>query len=128
MAKTVVALMETPQEAENVVRDLTSTCGCDRSDIGMMARGSQQDTAEVSSANDTSAGDDRSTVASGALKGAGTGAAVGGILGLAAGAAALTIPGIGPFNAAGPIAAGIDRAGNRAAASGSMRRIVDLSV
>src|SRR3954469_10985810 len=128
MAKTVVALMETPQEAENVVRDLTSTCGCDRSDIGMIARGSQQDTAEVSSANDTSAGDDRSMVASGALKGAGTGAAVGGILGLAAGAAALTIPGIGPFIAAGPIAAALAGAGIGAAAGGAIGALVHLGV
>jgi len=128
MAKTVVALMETPQEAENVVRDLTSTCDCDRSDIGMMARGSQQDTAEVSSANDTSTGDDRSTVASGALKGAGTGAAVGGILGLAAGAAALTIPGIGPFIAAGPIAAALAGAGIGAAAGGAIGALVHLGV
>jgi uncharacterized protein (TIGR02271 family) len=127
MAKTVVALMESPQEAENVVRDLTSTCGCDRSDIGMMARGSQQNDAEVS-INETSGGEDRSTVASGALKGAGTGAAVGGILGLAAGAAALTIPGIGPFIAAGPIAAGLAGAGIGAAAGGAIGALVHLGV
>jgi len=128
MAKTVVALMETPEEAENVVRDLTSTCGCSRSDIGMMARGSQQDAAEVSTGNNMSGGDDGSTVASGALKGAGTGAAVGGILGLAAGAAALTIPGIGPFIAAGPIAAALAGAGIGAAAGGAIGALVHLGV
>jgi len=129
MAKTVVALMETPQEAENVVRDLTSTCGCQRSDIGLMARGSQQDAgAEIQTGSESSADDDRSTVASGALKGAGTGAAVGGILGLVAGAAALTIPGIGPFIAAGPIAAALAGAGIGAAAGGAIGALVHLGV
>jgi len=129
MAKTVVALMETPQEAENVVRDLTSTCGCQRSDIGLMARGSQRDAgAEVESGSEASGDEDRSTVASGALKGAGTGAAVGGILGLVAGAAALTIPGIGPFIAAGPIAAALAGAGIGAAAGGAIGALVHLGV
>jgi len=127
MAKTVVALMESPQQAENFVRDLTSTCGCDRSDIGLMARASQ-DAAGVPTENETSGADDRSTVASGALKGAGTGAAVGGILGLAAGAAALTIPGIGPFIAAGPIAAALAGAGIGAAAGGAIGALVHLGV
>src|SRR3982751_6408840 len=81
MAKTVVALMETPQEAENVVRDLTSTCGCQRSDIGLVA-----------------------------------------------GAAALTIPGIGPFIAAGPIAAALAGAGIGAAAGGAIGALVHLGV
>src|SRR3954470_7165469 len=129
MAKTVVALMETPQEAENVVRDLTSTCGCQRSDIGLMARGSEQDAgAEVESGSEASGDEDHSTVASGALKGAGTGAAVGGILGLVAGAAALTIPGIGPFIAAGPIAAALAGAGIGAAAGGAIGALVHLCV
>ena len=128
MAKTVVALMETPEEAENVVRDLTATCGFERSDIGAMARGPQQDTGAHTQSSEVSGEDEHSTVASGALKGAGTGAAVGGILGLAAGAAALTIPGIGPFIAAGPIAAALAGAGIGAAAGGAIGALVHLGV
>ena len=41
MAKTVVGLMESAAEAQRVVEDLTASCGCDRSDIGLMARGSE---------------------------------------------------------------------------------------
>ena len=41
MAKTVVGLMDTPREAESVVRDLAGECGCNRNDIGLMARGEQ---------------------------------------------------------------------------------------
>jgi len=126
MAKTVVALMETPQEAEDVVRDLTSTCGCERSDIGLMARGSQEDASAMTGGERS--GEGHSTVASGALKGAGTGAAVGGILGLVAGAAALTIPGIGPFIAAGPIASALAGAGIGAAAGGAIGALVHLGV
>ena len=41
MAKTVIALMDSAREAENVVRDLAAGCGCERGDIGLMAPGAQ---------------------------------------------------------------------------------------
>jgi uncharacterized protein (TIGR02271 family) len=117
MAKTVVGLMNTAAEAESVVRDLSATCGCDRGDIGLMARGAHDEARE-------SGGD----MASGALKGAGTGAAVGGILGLVAGAASLTIPGIGPLIAAGPIASALAGAGIGAAAGGLIGALTQIGV
>jgi hypothetical protein len=43
----------------------------------------------------------------GATVGAGTGGAIGGTIGLLAGIGALTIPGLGPFIAAGPIMAAL---------------------
>lgn len=43
----------------------------------------------------------------GAATGAGTGGLLGGVLGLLVGAGALSIPGVGPFIAAGPIMAGL---------------------
>src|SRR4051812_39746427 len=119
MAKTVVGLMDTSQEAEGVVRDLVATCGCDRADIGMMARGSQ---GEVSGGAGTS-GNRGDETGSRALKGAGTGAAVGGVVGLVAGVAALAIPGVGPIIAAGPIASALAGAGIGAAAGGVVRAL-----
>jgi uncharacterized protein (TIGR02271 family) len=119
--------MDTPAEAESVVRDLTQSCGCERSDIGLMARGPQSEATGATGATsaDSSSG---SAMASGALKGAGTGAAVGGVLGLVAGAAALTIPGLGPLIAAGPIAAALGGAGIGAAAGGLIGALSNLGV
>ena len=121
MAKTVVGLMDTGQEAEAVVRDLTGTCGCSREDIGLAARreGSTNITHESASGED---------MASGALTGAGTGAAVGGVLGLLAGTAALAIPGIGPIVAAGPIASTLAGAGIGAAAGGLIGALANAGV
>jgi len=124
MAKTVVGLMDTPREAESVVRDLTSSCGCSRDDIGLMARGEQS---EVTGGAGTT-GEHTSDIGSGALKGAGTGAAVGGILGLVAGVASLSIPGIGPFIAAGPIASALAGATVGAAAGGIIGALANLGV
>jgi uncharacterized protein (TIGR02271 family) len=122
MAKTVVGLMDTPREAESVVRDLTSECGCDRADIGLMARGEQ----EMRGAGTDSG--EGSEVGAGALKGAGTGAAVGGVLGLVAGAASLAIPGIGPIIAAGPIASALAGAGIGAVAGGAIGALAKVGV
>ena len=125
MAKTVVGLMDTAQEAESVVRDLTSTCGCSREDIGLVARGSEGGEKMRSASAASDSGED---VSSGALKGAGTGAAVGGVLGLVAGAASLAIPGLGPIIAAGPIAAGLTGAGIGAVAGGLIGALANAGV
>jgi uncharacterized protein (TIGR02271 family) len=124
MAKTVVGLMDTSQEAESVVRDLMNRCGCSRSDIGLVARGSQGEVSRGAGAT----GDRGDEVASGALKGAGAGAAIGGILGLVAGAASLAIPGVGPIIAAGPIASALAGAGIGAAAGGLLGGLTNLGV
>ena len=128
MAKTVVGLMDTSAEAERVVRELTSTCECDRADIGLMARDSSD--ASPSGARYTGETEDSnaSGMARGAMKGAGAGAAVGGVLGLVAGVASLTIPGLGPFIAAGPIAAALAGAGVGAAAGGVIGALANLGV
>lgn len=122
MAKTVVGLMNSAAEAESVVRDLGASCGCSREDIGLMARGSEGDR---SVEHERGQGGD---VAAGALKGAGTGAALGGVLGLVAGVASLSIPGVGPFIAAGPIAAALAGAGTGAAAGGLIGALVNIGV
>jgi uncharacterized protein (TIGR02271 family) len=127
MAKTVVGLMSSNAEAETVVRELTSTCQCDRADIGMMAKGPEETarTGDGGATSETHRGGDMSA---GALRGAGTGAAIGGVVGLVAGATALTIPGLGPFIAAGPIASALAGAGIGAAAGGIIGALVNMGV
>ncbi len=124
MTKTVVGLMDTPREAESVVRDLTGECGCNRDDIGLMARGEQPEARGPAMTSDEGG----SEVGSGALKGAGTGAAIGGVLGLVAGAASLAIPGVGPIIAAGPIAAALAGAGIGAVAGGLIGALSKMGV
>jgi uncharacterized protein (TIGR02271 family) len=62
------------------------------------------------------------------MKGAGTGAAIGGGLGLVAGLASLAIPGFGPVIAAGPIASALAGAGIGAAAGGMIGALTHVGV
>jgi hypothetical protein len=64
----------------------------------------------------------------GAQKGAQTGAFVGGMLGWLVGLGLLTIPGVGPFMAAGPIAAAIAGAGAGGAIGGIAGSLVGMGV
>ncbi|MES2355732.1 MAG: YsnF/AvaK domain-containing protein [Pseudomonadota bacterium] len=122
MAKTVVGLMDTREEAQSVVRDLVDS-GFDRSDIGLMA--SQQ---EVDSTRQTGSEAAEEDVASGAMKGAGAGAILGGAAGLLVGIAAIPIPGIGPIIAAGPIASALAGAGVGAVAGGGIGALTNVGV
>jgi hypothetical protein len=60
----------------------------------------------------------------GIAAGAGTGAAIGGVLGWLAGVGAIAIPGIGPLLAAGPIVAALAGAGAAGAAGGLVGGLV----
>jgi hypothetical protein len=64
----------------------------------------------------------------GAAAGAGTGAIVGGTLGWLAGIGALTIPGIGPFIAAGPIMAALAGVGVGGAVGGLTGGLIGLGI
>jgi hypothetical protein len=64
----------------------------------------------------------------GAATGAGTGAAVGGVLGWLIGVGALTIPGIGPLIAAGPIVAALAGAGAVGAAGGLVGGLIGAGI
>lgn len=121
MARTVVALMETPEQAQRAVRELTDS-GFARIDIGLMARG------EHSELTGAERGEVHGEVASGAAKGATTGAALGGLLGLAVGAASLAVPGIGPILVAGPLASALAGAGVGAVAGGGIGALVNAGV
>lgn len=64
----------------------------------------------------------------GAAAGAATGAAVGGVLGWLAGIGALTIPGIGPFLAAGPIVAALAGMGAVGATGGLLGALAGMGM
>jgi hypothetical protein len=83
MSKTVIGLIENPNEAQKAVDDLLKS-GLDRKHIGVI---SPEEVARETSA---------------AVVGASTGMAVGGLAGMLLAAAALAIPGIGPVLVAGP--------------------------
>jgi len=64
----------------------------------------------------------------GAAAGAGTGAVVGGTLGLLAGIGSLAIPGLGPFIAVGPIMAALAGVGTGGAIGGLVGALVGLGI
>lgn len=64
----------------------------------------------------------------GVAAGAGTGAAVGGVLGWLVGIGALTIPGVGPLVAAGPIVAALAGAGAAGATGGLVGGLVGAGI
>jgi hypothetical protein len=64
----------------------------------------------------------------GATAGAGTGAVVGGTLGLLAGIGALAIPGLGPFIAAGPIMGALAGAGTGGVVGGLIGALVGTGI
>ncbi len=104
MAKTVVGLFDTVDEAQGVVQDLTNS-GFNRNDISLVANDANGKSGNVKPTGKTSADTgDGEEAAEAAGSGAVSGTMVGGGLGLLAGLGALLIPGIGPVVAAGPIA------------------------
>lgn len=130
MAKTVIGLFDTASEAEHVVQSLTDY-GFSNNEISVVAndtRGEYGRSREVSRTNQ----DQGDKVAESAGAGAVGGTVIGGTLGLLVGAGMLTIPGIGPVLAAGPIAAALGStalgAGIGAAAGGLVGSLVGLGV
>ncbi len=121
MHKTVVALYDNIDDAQQSVRDLVDS-GIHRDQISLVANDRTGQFGEtLRPAGETSG------AAQGAGVGAGIGAALGGIGGLLVGLGALTIPGIGPVLAAGPLAAamgGVAGAGAGAIAGGAAGGLV----
>jgi uncharacterized protein (TIGR02271 family) len=129
----VVGLFDNRSEAHSTVQQLVNS-GFDREDISLVS----QDTDRQSNDGKIHPGISGSDLyvpkddPSGALKGAGIGAALGGIGGLLAGIAGLAIPVIGPIVAAGPIAAALTAAlggaGIGAATGGLIGALTDMGV
>ena len=120
MAKTVVGLYESSDRARRAIEDLVDA-GFQREDISLTARSEEHGHLESVGGHETEAG-------SGAAAGAGIGAGVGGIGGLLVGLGLLTIPGLGPIVAAGPLAATLAGIGAGAAAGGLVGGLVGLGI
>jgi len=118
VAKTVIAVYRDAEAAEAAVEDLLHN-DFNRNDISVVARDTREDIRVDYEADDPGEG---------AAAGAGFGAVLGGAAGLLAGLGALTIPGIGPIVAAGPIAAALAGAGVGAVAGGITGALVDWGV
>jgi hypothetical protein len=98
MTNTIVALYDDLDTAHKVVRDLRDQ-GIPNDRISLVAQDASGEFGKYA----TTKGD----TTDGASTGAGVGAVVGGIGGLLVGLGALTIPGIGPVLAAGPLATAV---------------------
>lgn len=105
MARTVVAIYDDFQAANMAVRELVDS-GTPRDNISIIANNTRGQYRYSGTESTAQAGTDNvaDETGAGAGVGAGIGAAIGGIGGLLVGLGALTIPGIGPVIAAGPLA------------------------
>jgi hypothetical protein len=120
MMKTVVGTYDNIQTAYNVANDLVDA-GFSRNDISVVASDTKNEYAAYVDDRYVDAGDD-------VAKGAGIGAAIGGLGGLLVGLGALAIPGVGPIIAAGPLLAALTGAGVGAVTGGIVGALVDLGV
>lgn len=123
MAKTIVGLFNTRDEARDVIEDLTNT-GFNRSDISLMARKDDEESGGSARTRTSEATETEGST----LESAGKGAAIGGAAGLALGLAAFAIPGIGPIVAAGPLATALAGLGIGAAAGGIIGALTQIGV
>lgn len=119
--KTVVGMFDDLSDAHEVVQDLMDA-GFTRDDVSLVAH---DRSSEYGTYLDRDVDDD---VAESTATGAIAGGAIGGLAGLLVGLGALTIPGIGPVVAAGPIVAGLTGAGIGAAAGGIFGALVGWGI
>jgi uncharacterized membrane protein len=118
MTKTVIGTYRDMDSAVAVVNALVDA-GFDRNNISLISNNAD---------NRYSTYIDSRPETNDVAKGAGIGAAIGGIGGLLVGLGALAIPGIGPIIAAGPIAAALAGAGIGAVTGGMIGALVDLGI
>ncbi|HEX8116736.1 MAG TPA: hypothetical protein VF521_05645, partial [Pyrinomonadaceae bacterium] len=122
MAKTVVGLFDDRVAAQNAVRELTAE-GFRGEEVSLVSKKPDGKGVEVEYVEE----DGREQIEDMA-KGAGTGAAIGAGAALLLSLTALSIPGIGPVLAAGPLAALIAGAGVGAAAGGLVSGLKRLGI
>jgi hypothetical protein len=119
MKKAVMCIVETPEQAEQLVNKLQQN-GFANSDISVLFP-DKQNTRDFALEHNTKAPE-------GAAAGAGVGGVLGGSLGLLVGLGALVIPGLGPLIAAGPIVAALTGIGAGAAVGGLTGALVGLGI
>ncbi len=120
MAKnTVIGIVSTQQQAENIVSSL-QRAGFGTNDISALFP-DKTGTRDFAHEQHTKAPE-------GAIGGVGVGGALGGTLGLLAGIGALAIPGLGPFIAAGPIMAALSGAAAGAAVGGVTGALIGMGI
>ena len=119
-AKTAVfGIFSTRSRAENAI-DTLSKAGFPISDISVLV---------PETIGNRDMGTEKATKApEGAVAGAGSGAVLGGALGLLAGVGALAIPGVGPFIAAGPIMSALAGIGVGGAVGGFTGGLIGLGI
>lgn len=119
--KTLVGTYDNIQTAYAVANDLVAA-GFSRNDISVVAHDPENKySAYVDDRYVETDGDD-------VAKGAGLGAAIGGLGGLLVSLGALAIPGVGPAIAAGPLLATLTGAGVGAVTGGLVGALVDLGI
>lgn len=119
MSKAVFCLARDREHASRIVDDL-KTAGFSNQDISvLMSEGSS--TREFATEKETKAPE-------GAVTGAVTGGALGGVLGWLVGIGALSIPGLGPFIAAGPIMAALGGSAIGAATGGLAGALIGMGI
>lgn len=117
--KSVFAIATSRSRAESIVNDLKDA-GFSNNEISVLFpdEGTTRDFAHETNTK----------APEGAVTGATTGGVIGGALGWIAGIGALTIPGIGPFVAAGPIVAALSGVGLGAAVGGIAGALIGLGI
>lgn len=123
MTKTVVGLYDDIHSAQQVVQALLNS-GFSHDEVSLLlsdAKGDYGQTLEVNR-------DKGEDAAAGIGTGVGIGAGLGGLAGLLLGLGLLTIPGIGPVVAAGPLAAALTGAGIGAAVGGIGGALASMGV
>lgn len=120
MAKKSAFCIATSRAQAELIVDRLKNAGFSNSDISVLF-------ADTGSTRDF-AHEKKTKAPEGATAGAGTGGVVGGALGWLAGIGALAIPGVGPFVAAGPIAAALSGAAVGAAVGGIAGALIGLGI
>lgn len=101
MAKNVIGVFDNKQDVEEAVSQMRNS-GFDTNEISIVAKGNGQN--DRNRGGNGGAEDDGGLGMGNIADGTTTGGVLGGLAGLAMGAGALAIPGLGPIIAAGPIA------------------------
>ena len=119
MKKSVIGIVETQAQAEEIVNELQAS-GVPSSQISVLFP-DKQGTKDFAHEHNTKAPE-------GAIAGVGAGGVIGGTIGLLAGIGALAIPGVGPLIAAGPLMAALSGAAAGATVGGVAGALVGLGI